>query len=211
MEILYQDSRIVVCVKPCGVLSTDEVGGMPALLRQALGTACIRTVHRLDQSVGGLMVYARSVKAASLLSEQIRSHQFEKGYLAVVHGSLPERSGTLRDLLSRDKVRRRTIVVSSEGKDVREAVLDYEVLSEREGLSLVNVHLVTGRTHQIRVQFSSRGYALVGDRKYGSDDGCPIALWSAALHFTHPQTGEAMDFRLPPPEIEPWNRFPIER
>ena len=110
MEIVYADPRIVVTVKPAGVLSTDEPGGMPQLLRQELGTPCIRTVHRLDAAVSGLMVYARSAKAASLLSEQIRSRTFGKEYLAVVHG-VPE-GGVMTDLLGRDPVRRRTYVVS---------------------------------------------------------------------------------------------------
>ena len=165
MEIVYADPRIVVAVKPAGVLSTDEPGGMPQLLRQELGTPCIRTVHRLDAAVSGLMVYARSAKAASLLSEQIRSRTFGKEYLAVVHG-VPE-GGVMTDLLGRDPVRRRTYVAAEPGKDVRPAELSYEVLGSREGLSLVRIRLHTGRTHQIRVQFASRGFPLVGDRKYG--------------------------------------------
>ena len=168
MEIVYADPRIVVAVKPAGVLSTDEPGGMPQLLRQELGTPCIRTVHRLDAAVSGLMVYARSAKAASLLSEQIRSRTFGKEYLAVVHG-VPE-GGVMTDLLGRDPVRRRTYVAAEPGKDVRPAELSYEVLGSREGLSLVRIRLHTGRTHQIRVQFASRGFPLVGDRKYGGGE-----------------------------------------
>jgi len=114
MEIVYADPRIVVAVKPAGVLSTDEPGGMPQLLRQELGTPCIRTVHRLDAAVSGLMVYARSAKAASLLSEQIRSRTFGKEYLAVVHG-VPE-GGVMTDLLGRDPVRRRTYVAAEPGE-----------------------------------------------------------------------------------------------
>ena len=113
MEIVYADPRIVVAVKPAGVLSTDEPGGMPQLLRQELGTPCIRTIHRLDAAVSGLMVYARSAKAASLLSEQIRSRTFGKEYLAVVHG-VPE-GGVMTDLLGRDPVRRRTYVAAEPG------------------------------------------------------------------------------------------------
>ena len=109
MTIVYQDERIVVAVKPNGVLSTDEPGGMPSLLRQTLGTDCIRTVHRLDAQTGGLMVFARSRKAAALLSEQVRERQFSKGYLAVVHGVPQPPAGQLRDLLGRDSVRRVTL------------------------------------------------------------------------------------------------------
>lgn len=207
MELLYQDNRIVVAVKPRGVLSTDEGGGMPELLRAELGTECIRTVHRLDAQVGGVMVFARSKKAASLLSQQISERQFEKEYLAVVHGTPPE-SGTLIDLLGRDKARRITYVAESPGEDVKEAKLDYQVLSACNGLSLVSIRLHTGRTHQIRVQFQNRGWPLVGDKKYGlPEDDCPIALWSHRLKFTHPETGKVMDFTCDPPEVEPWALF----
>lgn len=212
MEIIYQDNRIVVAIKPAGVLSTDEENGMPSLLREALGTDCIRTVHRLDAQVSGLMVYARSAKAASLLSEQVRSRRFHKEYLAVIHGKPENDRGTLRDLLGRDTVRRMTYVADAPGKDVREAILDYEVLDTCEGYSLVRVLLHTGRTHQIRVQFASRGLPLVGDRKYGlSEDDCPIALWSHALSFHHPQTGELISFRQGPPQTVPWTWFSEEK
>lgn len=202
MEIVYQDSRIVVIKKPVGVVSAD----LSDLLRTQLGTDCFRTVHRLDAQVGGLMILARSVKAASLLSEQIASRAFEKEYLAVVEGT-PAPSGTLIDLLARDSVRRITYVADAPGKDIQEAKLDYGVLKSREGLSLVSVQLHTGRTHQIRVQFSSRGYPLWGDRKYGTAQEHSIALWSHRLKFTHPQTGEVMEFTCPPPETAPWIWF----
>ena len=191
MDILYADKRILAAIKPAGVLSTDEAGGMPSLLRQHLGDekACVRTVHRLDAAVSGVMVFARSAKAASLLSEQIRNRQFEKEYLAVVHGMPPE-EGTLSDLLGRDRQHRVTYVANAPGPDVREAKLSYRVLQSCEGYSLVSICLYTGRTHQIRVQFASRGWPLAGDRKYGVEDGFPtIALWSRRVAFTHPETG----------------------
>ncbi len=208
MEIIYQDNRIVVALKPSGVLSTDEPGGMPDLLRQALSAECIRTVHRLDAQVSGLMVFARSRAAASILSAQIRQHNFTKEYLAVVHGTPPP-SGTLHDLLGRDKKRRMTYVANAPGPDIQEAILDYKTLDTREGLSLVSVRLQTGRTHQIRVQFASRGYPLVGDRKYGTDEDCPIALWSYHLQFPHPQDDKIMDFTHLPPDIFPWTLFDL--
>ena len=203
VEIVYQDNRIVVVIKPVGVLSAD----LPALLRQQLGTDCFRTVHRLDAQVGGLMVLARSVKAASLLSAQIAAHDFEKDYLAVVEG-MPPPSGTWVDLLGRDQARRITYVANAPGKDVQEASLDFQVLHSCNGLSLVSVRLHTGRTHQIRVQFASRGYSLWGDRKYGTPQDAPIALWSHRLKFTHPQTGETMEFTSNPPQSFPWSMFP---
>ena len=185
MEIVYADPRIVVAVKPAGVLSTDEPGGMPQLLRQELGTPCIRTIHRLDAAVSGLMVYARSAKAASLLSEQIRSRTFGKEYLAVVHG-VPE-GGVMTDLLGRDPVRRRTYVAAEPGKNVRPAELSYEVLGSREGLSLVRIRLHTGRTHQIRASMAWIGHPLLGDGKYGKldkrYDRTYQALYSYQLSF----------------------------
>ena len=207
MEIIYSDKRIVVAVKPAGILSTDQPGGMPELLRRELGTDCIRTVHRLDAQVSGLMVFAKSAKAASLLSEQIRDGRFRKQYLAVVHGDPPV-SGTLVDLLGRDKIRRLTYVSHVPGPDVRDARLRYRVLSRCEGFSLVSICLVTGRTHQIRVQFASRGWPLAGDRKYGvGGEELPIALWSYRLEFVHPESEEPMEFRLAPPHDEPWTWF----
>jgi len=207
MELIYVDDDILVCLKPARVLSTDEPGGVPELAREALGNpdADVRTVHRLDRVVSGLMVLARNAKAASELSRQIRENEFEKEYLAVVHGSLEEESGTLRDLLGRDKARKMTFVASEPAKGVQEAVLDYHVVKRAEKMSRVQIRLHTGRTHQIRVQFASRGMPLVGERKYSEmNDPCEIALWSRRIAFTHPGTGEKMEFSHRPPEVYPW-------
>lgn len=208
MDILYQDRDILVCIKPARVLSTDEPGGLPDLLRQALGESNgdIRTVHRLDRVVSGVMVLARNAKAASELSRQIREDQFQKEYLAVVHGCPQAPQGTLTDLLYRDKARRMTMVTQTPAKGVQEAILDYEVQNTGSGLSRVRVLLRTGRTHQIRVQFSSRGMPLVGERKYAErNDPCEIALWSHKIGFTHPATGEYMEFSKQPPQTYPWD------
>ena len=206
MEILYRDRAVLVCRKDAGLLSTDEPGGVPESLRQLLGEpeAELRTVHRLDRVVGGLMVLGCSASAASELSRQIREGQFRKEYLAAVHGLTPE-EGSLRDLMWRDKARKMSFVVPRPGKDVQEALLDYRRLDTAGELSLVRVRLHTGRSHQIRCQFSSRGLPLWGDKKYSTlpDDG-PIALWSHCLHFAHPDTGEILCFEQDPPEIEPW-------
>ena len=207
MELIYQDAHMVVCIKPAGVRSTDEPGGVPELVRQALGDekATVRTVHRLDQVVSGLMVLARTEAAASELSRQIREDQFEKEYLAVVHGAPESDSGRFCDLLLRDKARRMTFVTGEMAKGVQPAALKYQVLNRNNGMSRVRIQLETGRTHQIRVQFSSRDLPLVGERKYAVlDDPCEIALWSYRLAFIHPATGEKMEFTLEPPAVYPW-------
>ncbi len=207
-QILHTDPDFVVCIKPPRVRSTDEPGGMPQLCRAALGTEDVRTVHRLDQVVSGLMVLARNAKAASELSRQIRENEFHKEYLAVLHGIPKADSGTLKDLLLRSKPERKTYVVSDMAKGVQEAILDYETLARTCDLAQVRIHLRTGRTHQIRCQFSSRNLPLVGDRKYSlREDDCEIALWSSLLRFRHPRTGEELTFTAPPPDCYPWNQF----
>ena len=207
MEIVYLDPDVVVCVKPARVLSTDEPGGLPDLIREELGNpkADIRTVHRLDRVVSGLMVLARNAKAASELSRQVREDEFQKEYLAVIHGVPGERNGTLRDLLIRDKARKMTLVTKEPAKGVQEAILHYQTLAEAQGMSRVRIQLVTGRTHQIRTQFASRNLPLVGERKYAVlEEDCEIALWSAKVGFTHPTTGERMVFFKEPPGVYPW-------
>lgn len=207
MELIHVDRDIVVCIKPPRVLSTDEPGGLPDLIREALGepNANIRTVHRLDRVVSGLMVLARTNKSAAELSRQIRDGEFDKEYVAVLHGVPEDDRETLRDLLLRNKPERKTYVVQEPGKDVQEAILHYEVLSKTENLSKVRIELVTGRTHQIRAQFSSRDLPLVGDRKYSLfEDDCEIALWSHKIAFNHPYTGKRMVFIQEPPMDYPW-------
>ena len=207
MEIVYIDSDIVVCIKPARVLSTDEPGGLPDLIREELGDpkADIRTVHRLDRVVSGLMVLARNREAASELSRQVREDEFGKEYLAVVHGEPEEKNGTLRDLLLRDKARKMTLVTNIPGKGVQEAILHYQTLGTGDGMSCVRIQLVTGRTHQIRTQFASRSLPLVGERKYAVlEDDCEIALWSHKIDFTHPVTGKRMEFTREPPDLFPW-------
>ena len=207
IEIVYQDADIVVCIKPQRVLSTDEPGGVPSLIREAWDDpdADVRTVHRLDRVVGGLMVLARNQKAASELARQVREDIFEKEYLAVVHGEPEAESGRLTDLLLRDKARKMTLVVEEMAKGVQPAALSYRILNSSNGMSRVRVRLETGRTHQIRVQFASRQMPLVGERKYSTiEDPCEIALWSCKIGFIHPVTGEKMEFTREPPQIYPW-------
>ena len=210
MELIYKDKDIVVCIKPQRVLSTDEPGGVPELIRETLGDpgADVRTVHRLDRVVGGVMVLARNAESASHLSRQIRENEFEKEYRAVVRGKPEAANGTLTDLLVRDKARKMTMIADAPGKGVQEAVLNYRLLDSREDMSHLAIQLETGRTHQIRVQFASRGMPLLGERKYSTrEDPCEIALWSYRIGFTHPVTGEKMEFIQNPPETFPWNCF----
>ena len=208
MDIRYLDDDLIVCVKPAGVLSTDEPGGLPGLLRQELGAGTVLTVHRLDRVVSGLMVLARNKPAAAELGRQIMARTFEKDYLAALHGAPAGERGTLTDLLGRDKARKMTFVAAEPARGVQEAVLDYQLLARAGDLSLVRVELRTGRTHQIRVQFASRGMPLAGERKYAVlEDACPLALWSHRLAFDHPATGKRLEFSALPPAIVPWNRF----
>ena len=209
MQIIYKDSSIILCIKPPKVLSTDEPGGLPELIRQELDDprADVRTVHRLDRAASGLILLARSTKTASELSRQIREGELEKEYLAVVIGVAEDR-GELRDLLYRDKARKMTFLTDTPAKGVQEARLGYETMGRAGGLSLVRVQLYTGRTHQIRCQFASRRLPLAGDRKYGGGElDCPLALWSHSLGFRHPGTGAPMRFSAPPPEEPPWDLF----
>lgn len=208
IRLLYVDEDVVVCVKPPRVLSTDEPGGVPELVRQALGDpkSDVRTVHRLDRVVSGLMVLARTAHAASVLSRQIREDAFEKEYLAIVHGVPEAPEGRLCDLLFRDKARKMTMVAETMGKGVQEAALRYRVLKSSGDMSRVRIALETGRTHQIRVQFASRSMPLFGERKYSTlDDDCEIALWSYRLAFSHPVTGAPMEFILEPENTYPWS------
>ena len=154
------------------------------------------------------MVLARTKRAASDLSAQIRDGIFHKEYTAVLHGTPAEPSGTLIDLLARNKAERKTYVVNEPGRDAQEAILNYQLLARTDEYAKVRIELVTGRTHQIRCQFSSRDLPLLGDRKYSThEDDCEIALFSSKLQFRHPKTGEELTFTAPPPDEFPWNQF----
>ena len=174
MEILFENQHIVVCIKPVGVDSEHEVPS-------ALGGE-IHTVHRLDKNVGGVMVYARTKAAAAALSKAIQDGSMVKEYVALVHG-LPPASGDWEDLLFKDSSKNKVFVVQRERKGVKKARLEFTRLTECDP-ALVRIRLHTGRSHQIRVQFSSRGYPLVGDHKYGAKDRSPAPmLFSCRLTF----------------------------
>ena len=205
IPVLYEDRALLVCLKPAGVSSEAE--GLPALLRAQCGCEALLCVHRLDLAAAGVMVYAKTKPAAAALSRQIAEGGFHKQYLAVVQGR-SEDAAVLKDLLFRDAAKNKSYVVKRPRRGVREAELSYETVARVEGLSLVRIRLKTGRTHQIRIQFASRGLPLAGDRKYGSSlRDCPLALWSEELRFPHPLTGEALRFAAPPPDCPPWTDF----
>ena len=209
-RVLFEDEYIIVCAKPAGVSS--ESPGMPELLAEESGCGRVFCVHRLDMGVGGVMVYAKTSRAAAELSKQVSERRLRKTYLAVCSGAPEPGSGEMRDLLLKDARAGKSFVVKRPRGGVKEAVLDYETLKTLEWdagrVSLVRIELNTGRYHQIRVQFASRKMPLLGDGKYGSrEKRCRTALWAHALGFAHPETGEALGFELPPPEEFPWTLF----
>ena len=198
IEILYQDNDIIVCIKPAGLLSEGE--GEDSLLT-ALAAQCggqVFPVHRLDRGAAGLMVFARNSKAAAGLSRAVQEKQLKKEYFARVSGVPAEKEGEMTDFLFKDSRKGKVFAVKRPRKGVREARLTYRVLWQDGDSSLVRVALDTGRTHQIRVQFSSRGMPLWGDGKYGSRDKGELALFSCGLGFPHPKTGKPMEFDAKP-------------
>ena len=192
MTILYEDADLLVCVKSRDLLSAADASGKRSM-PELLSPRTVFPVHRLDREAAGLMVFAKTKACAAFLSKAMGA-DFEKEYLALCEGQ-PEAEGTLTDLLYHDRVKNKTYVVKRKRNGVREARLSYRVL--RGGTqSLLQVRLFTGRTHQIRVQFASRGFPLVGDRKYGAKTGGKLQLYSWRLSFPHPD-GRHMTFTLP--------------
>ncbi|WP_281887057.1 RluA family pseudouridine synthase [Paenibacillus sp. YYML68] len=216
-ETLYEDNHVIVVVKPPNVPTQEDESRDPDLLtmikvdlkhrHRKPGNVYLGLVHRLDRPVGGVMVFAKTSKAASRLSEAVRTRSIRKVYRAVVHGRPSSPAGTLRHHLLKD-ARTNTVAVVPPNKDgAKEAVLDYRLLGSLEGMSLVEVELHTGRPHQIRVQLATIGCPLVGDQRYGASKavrGQQIALWSTSLSFEHPVTKETLSFRSAPPVAYPW-------
>lgn len=212
VKILYEDAQLAVCLKPVSVSSQDAPDGLPNLLRKQLHCAEIFPVHRLDQIVSGVMVYAKTADAAMQLSRQMQQGVFQKEYLAVCRGKMEQTAAELSDFLFHDRAKNKTFAVKSGRKGAKAARLSYRVCGEaadgEAALSLLRIKLYTGRTHQIRAQLASRKHPLLGDGKYGGGDNrCSCALFSCRLTFRHPVTGETMTFRHEKPTDFPWNLF----
>ncbi|WP_138495883.1 RluA family pseudouridine synthase [Paenibacillus pinistramenti] len=224
MTILYEDNHLLGIEKPVNVPVQEDASGDPdmlTLLKEDLkerynkpGNVYLGLVHRLDRPVGGAMIFAKTSKAASRLSEAVRSRQFEKTYLAVVHGVPAVRQGRLTHYLLKDERTNTVSVVPKGTNGAKEAILEYAVIGQpTDGLSLVRVELHTGRPHQIRVQLSHTGTPLFGDQKYGAGlnkPGQQIALWSAFVGIPHPVTKEPVRLVSVPPEEDPWSRWSKE-
>ncbi len=193
MTVLFEDEALLVCVKPRGVLSARDASGKKNM-NELLAPREVFPVHRLDREATGLMVFAKTKETAAFLSSKM-GESFQKEYLARCEGA-PPGEGTLTDLLYHDRRKNKTYIVKRKRAGVKEAKLSYEVLAREEESSLVRIRLYTGRTHQIRVQFASRGYPLLGDKKYGAKTGGSLQLCSYRLSFPHPD-GRFLSFTLP--------------
>lgn len=208
IEVLYESPEYVICVKPAGVLSQQGKPGeetMISLLEAQLGGA-VFPVHRLDRETGGVMAYARTSAAAAELSRLIQQGRMDKEYLAVLKGVPAEPEGVLEDILFHDSCRNKSYVVKRLRKGARQAKLCYRVLDVQAGEALVQVRLFTGRTHQIRVQFSSRGLPLRGDRTYGGGGG-ELCLWACRLTLRFKDGTNQSIFRLPE-QLGRYKQFP---
>jgi 23S rRNA pseudouridine1911/1915/1917 synthase len=212
IEILYKDRDMLICKKPAGVPSQPDPTGQDDLLSAlSKNYPTVKLIHRLDTPTGGVMVFGLSQKATAKLGTMVQDHEsFCKEYLAVLSSSPDNEEGTLRDYIYHDKRVNKAFIADSAIKGCKEAVLDYRVIAKaEEGHTLVLVRLHTGRTHQIRVQFASRGLPLVGDGKYGSREKCPfIGLWAYRLTFPHPIKGTTVSLSADPDKnIAPWSIF----
>jgi len=221
IPIIYEDNHLLVVEKPVNVPTQQDSSNDRDLLTMMKeyikfeynkpGNVYLGLVHRLDRPVGGVMVFAKTSKAASRLSEQIRVGEFKKTYLAVIHGRPEKLSGRLEHYLLKDSGANMVRIVDSNTVGAKKAILDYECMAVSDALTLVKIDLHTGRSHQIRVQFAGIGHPLFGDQKYGlefSRRGQQIALWSNKIVLTHPTLKEKMSFNSTPAHyVEPWNRF----
>lgn len=219
--ILYEDNHLLVVEKPINIPTQADNSGDKDFLTmlkedikvryQKPGNVYLGLVHRLDRPVGGVMVFAKTSKAASRLSDSIRRHTFKKIYFAIVHGKPKKKHERLIHHLRKNERTNTVAVVSKHDPHGKEAILDYEVLASVQHLSLLKVELHTGRSHQIRVQMATIDHPLYGDQKYGAHCnkvGQQIALWSHTISVEHPTTKEWMTFVSNPPMLHPWTLFP---
>lgn len=218
LDVLYEDNHVIVVKKPVNVLSqsdkTEDID-MLSMVKQYVkekynkpGNVYIGLVHRLDRPVGGIMVFARTSKAASRLSKQVADHTLRKTYLAITSSVLSKKSDEWVDYIAKKSNGNSFVTDKEHGKIAK---LSYEVIASNNQHSLVKINLETGRHHQIRVQFSSRGYALCGDQRYGKEDRTQIALWAYKLSFIHPTTKEVLEFECLPPEQGWWTEFTLSK
>jgi len=208
LNVIYEDNHIIIVEKPSGVPTqadeTNEID-MQTLIKQYLkekynkpGNVFVGIVHRLDRNVGGIMVFAKTSKGASRLSEEIRERRFHKRYIAVLDGVLIKKEDTLEDYLLKNEKQNKVSVVKKETQGAKYAKLDYKIIKQSNNRTMVSINLYTGRAHQIRVQFASRGHALIGDTKYGKIKNDRILLWAYEIEFKHPVKDEIVKFSLMP-------------
>jgi len=223
IRILFEDNHLLVVEKPMNIpVQADESGDidMLTLLKQYLvekynkpGDAFLGLVHRLDRPTGGVMVFAKTSKAASRLSDAIREGNVDKKYLAIVEGKPRFNQDKLINYLKKSPETNMVKVVPELTEGAKYAELDYKVLETKNNYSLLNVNLITGRGHQIRVQLATLGHPIVGDKRYGKSENLklPLCLWAYELKFSHPISGKELMFRVYPPEIEPFNLFDFDK
>lgn len=218
LEVLYEDNHIIVVNKPCNILSQADITkdiDLLSIVKKYIkekynkkGNVYIGLIHRLDRPVSGIMVFARTSKAASRLSLMMQKKEFKKYYLAVVHGIIKEEEGEFIDYLKKEDNGNTIVTTKDRGK---KAVLRYKVLRRniKKQETLISIELLTGRHHQIRVQFATRGYPLCGDQRYGKRDKTQLALCSYKTSFMHPVKNELMTFQVEYPKRKYFNDFTL--
>ena len=220
INVLYEDNHLLIVEKPVNIAVQEDASKDMDLLNMLKsyikekynkpGDVYLGLVHRLDRPVGGVMVFARTSKAASRLSNELRKQQIYRKYKAIIRGTLPNKQGELVDYLYKDRKKNLVSVVSSKNKGGKKAILEYKVLSKKDNLSMLEVELKTGRSHQIRVQLANQGTPIYGDQKYGehvNKHGQQIALWASSLSVKHPTKDEMITVESEPPKEYPWAEF----
>jgi 23S rRNA pseudouridine1911/1915/1917 synthase len=224
LTVLYEDNQIVVVIKPQNIPTMadeskdeDMLSLVKAYIKEKYnkpGDAFIGLVHRLDRPTGGIMVFARNSKSASRLSAAFQTHEVEKTYYAIVNGVVKQKTGHLTNYLKKDEKENIVKIVPMSENGAKKAELVYNYLEDNGKESLLEVKILTGRSHQIRLQLSNVGHSLVGDVKYGKEKGrtSNLGLWAGKLSFVHPTTKEKMVFIASPDQsVSPWNKFNMEK